>query len=131
MSVLDKLTPGGFTPASVIDELRAEFGQLDALRQALADVWAIARHHVVHHTLGGEVLARRVTELLAGMKRTGPSDVFRICDAYESGLGHGLKCDGTANPYAHAAEREAYDIGYRQGQEHREQVRTDLRIVPQ
>ncbi len=129
MSALDKLTPGGFTPASVIEELRAELGQLnalamainaawlklyqggavteqskllhriqamaedcqchmansseankayvkmdnrlraeiikqDALHQALADVWAIARHHVTHHTLGGEVLAQRVEALL-------------------------------------------------------------------
>ena len=130
MSAIDKLTPGGFTPASVIEELRAEIGQLDALRQALADVWTIARHHVPHHTIGGEVLARRVAELLAGRKLLGPgSVVFRICDAYESGLGHGLKCDGAANPYTHAAEREAYDIGYQRGQEHREQMRADPRAL--
>ncbi len=61
MSALDKLTPGGFTPASVIDELRTE---QEALRGALADVWAISQHHVAHHTIGGEALVRRVDALL-------------------------------------------------------------------
>lgn len=45
-------------------ELLAERAEQAALRQALADVWAISRHHVAHHTLGGNALARRVDALL-------------------------------------------------------------------
>lgn len=67
MSAIDKLTPGGFTSASVIEELRVEQA---TLRQALADVWAISRNHVAHHTLGGESLVRRVDNLLADQQPT-------------------------------------------------------------
>ncbi len=45
-------------------ELLAERAEHDALRTALADVWTISRHHVAHHTLGGEALVRRVDALL-------------------------------------------------------------------
>lgn len=45
-------------------ELLAERAERDALRQALADIWAISRHHVVHHTLGGDGLVQRVDALL-------------------------------------------------------------------
>lgn len=42
--------------------------------------------------------------------------VFIICNAYESGIGHGLQRDQAANPYTPGtAEYEAYDIGYEQG----------------
>lgn len=129
MSAIDKLTPGGFTPASVIEELRAELIERDALRRALADLWVVAKHHVADHTLGGELMVRRVTALLTGLELSGPGSAFRICDAYESGLGHGLKCDGAVNPYTHGAEREAYDIGYRRGEDHREQMRAGPRAL--
>lgn len=43
-------------------------------------------------------------------------DVFRICDAYESGIGHGLKRDGLCNPYPPESDDfRAYDIGYEEG----------------
>lgn len=43
-------------------------------------------------------------------------DVFRICDAYESGIGHGLKRDGLYNPYPPASDDfRAYEIGYEEG----------------
>lgn len=47
---------------------------------------------------------------------TDAPDVFAICDAYESGIGHGLKRDGLANPYKLGShEHRAYDIGYEEG----------------
>jgi hypothetical protein len=46
-----------------------------------------------------------------------PSRVFRICDAYESGFGHGLAGDGAENPYPAPDEFDAYNLGYAAGQE--------------
>lgn len=131
MSAIDKLAPGGFTPASVIEELHAELIERDALRRALADLWVVAGHHVARHTLGGELMVRRVTALLAGLELSGPGSAFRICDAYESGLGRGLQRDNATNPYTLAAERAAYDFGYRNGQARSEQKRADLIAVQQ
>jgi hypothetical protein len=46
------------------------------------------------------------------------SRVFRICDAYESGVGHGQKQDGLSNDYYSDPElNEAYQLGYKKGQE--------------
>jgi hypothetical protein len=43
-----------------------------------------------------------------------------ICNAYESGYGHGYKNDGLPNPHREGTtEREAYDIGYAAGYEER------------
>lgn len=47
-----------------------------------------------------------------------PSKVFMICDAYESGLGHGLQNDGLTvdkTPFGDPDHSEAYDIGFRKG----------------
>lgn len=42
--------------------------------------------------------------------------VFKICSAYESGMGHGLQRDGKPNPYEPLSDEwEAYGIGYDQG----------------
>lgn len=49
-----------------------------------------------------------------------PSRVFMICDAYESGIGHGLQRDGLkdgASYYADAELAEAYCAGYALGDE--------------
>lgn len=44
------------------------------------------------------------------------SRVFMICNAYESGVGHGRKKDGLPNPYPNKSEEhEAYEIGYKCG----------------
>lgn len=44
------------------------------------------------------------------------SEVFMICDAYESGIGHGLQRDGLINPYDKMSKlHEAYKIGYELG----------------
>ena len=44
------------------------------------------------------------------------SEVYRICDAYESGVGHGQKDDKHDNKssdlYAEKDMNEAYQIGY-------------------
>ena len=46
------------------------------------------------------------------------SKIFMICNAYESGVGHGMKNDGLENPYIPGSdEHEAYDIGYQEGVE--------------
>lgn len=42
--------------------------------------------------------------------------VFIICNAYESGYGHGLERDELPNPYSEGSEEhEAYAIGYNAG----------------
>lgn len=46
------------------------------------------------------------------------TEVFMICDAYESGMGHGLERDGLINPYDKLSKlHEAYQIGYDLGVE--------------
>lgn len=47
---------------------------------------------------------------------SGFTEVFMICDAYESGMGHGLERDGLVNPYDKLSKtHEAYQIGYELG----------------
>lgn len=49
-----------------------------------------------------------------------PVDVFVICDAYESGIGHGLQNDGLKYGRSYFASKEAadaYELGYEKGQE--------------
>lgn len=45
------------------------------------------------------------------------SEVFRICDAYESGFGHGAKNDGLndGSIFADKRQGEAYELGYAEG----------------
>ena len=44
------------------------------------------------------------------------SKVFKICNAYETGVGHGQKKDGyTAGPYSDPELNEAYEMGYSLG----------------
>ena len=44
------------------------------------------------------------------------SRVFEICNAYESGVGHGVKDDGHKELGSDDAElNEAYALGYKQG----------------
>lgn len=48
-----------------------------------------------------------------------PSRVFMICNAYESGFGHGLANDGldmSKTPHSDLELGEAYQIGYEAGQ---------------
>lgn len=48
------------------------------------------------------------------------SRVFMICDAYESGMGHGLQQDGHYNGSLYFSDpecAEAYTIGYELGAE--------------
>lgn len=48
-------------------------------------------------------------------------NVWFICDAYESGIGHGIKDDKLPNPYSeHSYEHQAYKLGYRKGLEIKE-----------
>lgn len=45
-------------------------------------------------------------------------DIFKICDAYESGMGHGLEVDNLPNPYSiESDEYKAYEYGYNLGKE--------------
>jgi hypothetical protein len=42
--------------------------------------------------------------------------VFELCNAYESGIGHGLQKDDAVNPYPPRTQNaEAYQIGYEEG----------------
>lgn len=43
------------------------------------------------------------------------SRIVDICEAYESGFGHGLKKDGLDNPYFTPVLKHAYDYGYERG----------------
>jgi hypothetical protein len=56
-------------------------------------------------------------------------EVDEICDAYESGMGHGLKQDGQKSPYGSAAETKAYNLGYKLGEE-RAKTEEALTIIP-
>jgi len=48
------------------------------------------------------------------------SEVFIICNAYESGVGNGYRSTGAINPYGkNTNEHEAYELGYMQGIENR------------
>jgi len=48
------------------------------------------------------------------------SEVFTICNAYESGVGNGYRSTGHINPYGkNTDEHEAYELGYTQGLENR------------
>lgn len=44
------------------------------------------------------------------------SRIVEICDAYESGIGHGVKNDNLPAPYGDTELNEAYMIGYGIGQ---------------
>jgi len=51
-----------------------------------------------------------------------PSRIFMICNAYESGFGHGLANDGldlSKTPHSDPELGEAYQIGYEAGKKHR------------
>jgi hypothetical protein len=56
-------------------------------------------------------------------------EVDEICDAYESGMGHGLKQDGHQSSYWSAAEAKAYNLGYKLGEE-RAKATGALTIIP-
>jgi hypothetical protein len=59
-----------------------------------------------------------------------PSKIFMICDAYESGFGHGLQEDGhngLDNPYGDPDHNEAYQIGYQAGLERRHEQIADAK----
>lgn len=43
------------------------------------------------------------------------SKVFKICDAYESGVGHGIKQEVVTNPYNDPDLKEAFEIGLKKG----------------
>ncbi len=46
------------------------------------------------------------------------SRIFMICDAYESGIGHGLQQDKhSSGEYFDIDLNKAYEIGYRLGEE--------------
>jgi hypothetical protein len=54
-----------------------------------------------------------------------PSKIYMICNAYESGVGHGQKDDGLPASYGDDDLNEAYHIGYEFGfdkwQKHKQQ----------
>ena len=56
------------------------------------------------------------------------SKVYQICDAYESGYGKGYNFDNGVNPYSADELREAYDIGYKKGEENRKEFETKNNI---
>lgn len=55
-----------------------------------------------------------LTEIIMGGYMV--SRVAQVCDAYESGIGHGMKNDGLPAPYNDVELIEAYQIGYKMGQ---------------
>lgn len=53
---------------------------------------------------------------MKGFNKMSISKVFMICNAYESGVGHGLQDDKLCNPFPKDTdEHEAYDIGVEEG----------------
>ena len=54
--------------------------------------------------------------------------VYMICNAYESGFGHGLNNDGLNGDYYSDSElNEAYKIGYEAGQDARNELDMELK----
>ena len=52
------------------------------------------------------------------------SDVYIICMAYESGVGHGFQNDNLINPYKEGTDPyEAYEYGVAEGNSQREELR--------
>lgn len=55
--------------------------------------------------------------------RGGITKVFMICNAYESGYGHGFNADGKDGSYYSDPDlNEAYKYGYEQGLENRKEM---------
>ncbi len=51
------------------------------------------------------------------------SKVFMICDAYESGVGHGFGGNNKGNPYPTGTDDyEAYGYGYERGLENKREM---------
>lgn len=61
----------------------------------------------------------KIREALAEQEKQEPEigDVFFICDAYESGFGHGAKNDGLndGSIFSDSRHGEAYELGYAVG----------------
>ena len=57
--------------------------------------------------------------------------VFVICNAYESGYGHGMQADKLLNPYSLGSnEYEAYSIGYSEGFDKQSQASSSPPVEP-
>lgn len=65
------------------------------------------------------MLAQFLRQAAKQLKKPIISDVYMICDAYESGIGHGLKKDGhddrQGDLFSNPLHGEAYRIGYKRG----------------
>lgn len=64
-------------------------------------------------------LAARPAPVAATPAPTTRRDIFAICDAYESGIGHGLQLDGHKSGaiFGNPECGKAYEIGYEEGEE--------------
>jgi len=59
------------------------------------------------------------------------SKIYMICNAYESGFGHGVNNDGlTGDYYADPEHNEAYKIGYDAGVERSKAPTKDVKPAP-
>lgn len=80
--------------------------------QAAAVRWAdwSAQH-------GQVMLSRFLAHAAPKLRKMAVSEVYMVCDAYESGIGHGLKKDGKSGDYygENAVCNEAYKVGYNFG----------------
>lgn len=66
---------------------------------------------------GMDMLAQFLAVAAPKLKKTAISEVYMLCDAYESGIGHGLKGDGKdGSYYADPRFSEAYRVGYKFGE---------------
>jgi hypothetical protein len=122
-------------------EVRAAFAM--AWDQALSDAAFYVAGHCVdgdHHadiimamqapalTFRGSAQAQNADALVPQPDQSEASDapapgasveqVEAICDAYESGVGHGLQCDGhhSGSAFANRDAGMAYEIGYQEGE---------------
>lgn len=59
------------------------------------------------------------------------SKVYMICNAYESGMGHGLQQDRVSNPYVpRSDESEAWQYGYDEGDDRAKEERRNAARAP-
>jgi hypothetical protein len=86
-------------------------------RSLLSDVGA-AYKSGINEVLREHILIAYIDGRSAG---TAPNrrDIFAICDAYESGIGHGLQRDGHKSGaiFGNPEHGEAYEIGYAEGEQ--------------
>jgi hypothetical protein len=78
--------------------------------------------HKFRNDLLNEIINQQGDNLEQSENTSKITEVFEICNAYESGFGHGYQMDNLINPFKPDSKLyEAYDIGYQEGEERKKE----------